>query len=108
MDNDILYSLDEMDEIFEDFQLDSIIMQGNKEYRIFLNDIVKKDLDDGKVTLNSIECSLLNIPDSVFKQIGIEDFLIDCKETNMRLVLSKKEETLEVLLARSTEDFPIY
>lgn len=107
MDNDTFYSLDKMDEIFEDFELQSIIVEGI-EYKILLNDRVKRDLNNGKIALNAIECSLLNIPDSVFNQIGNEDFLFDCNETNMRLVLSKKERVLEVLIARSPEDFPIY
>jgi len=109
LNEDILYTLDQMEKIFEDYQLDSIIVEGGKEYQILLNNRVKKDLEDGKITLNSIECSLLNIPDSVFKQINCnEDFLIDCREINMRLVLSKKGQTLEVLVVRPIGDFPIY
>ena len=101
------YRLDQMDGIFEGFQLDSIIVD-SKEYKILLNERVREDLKNGMITLNAIECSLLNISDSVFKSIGKEDFLIDCKETKMRLVLSKIDTKLEILVARKFENFPIY
>lgn len=105
----MLYTLEEMDEIFQDLELQSIILEGGKEFTIFLSDKVRQTLENGKITLNSIECSLLNMPDSLFKQInGNEDFLFDCKEANTRLVLSVREQTLEVLVARYIKDFPIF
>jgi hypothetical protein len=108
LDNDVLYTLEQMDEIFDGLQLKSIIMKGGNEYQIKLSDTIKKDLGSGMVALNSLECSLLNISDSVFRKIGNDDVLYDCKETNMRLVLSKRDNTLEVLVARPIEIFPIY
>ena len=108
MEEDVLYKLEDMDGMFEGFQLDSILAEGGIEYKILLNENVKEDLEEGRITLNAIECSLLNIPDSVFKSIGKEEFLIDCKETKTRLVLSKVDRTLEILIAKRAEDLPIY
>lgn len=108
LDKDIFYTLGQMDAIFDGLELKSIIMKGGNEYQIKLSDNIKKDLEDGIVNLNSIECTLLNIPDSVFKQIGNDGFLFDCKETNMKLVLLKNKKTLEVLIAHATKDLPIY
>lgn len=107
MEEEILYKLEDMDGVFEGFQLDSIIVD-QREYKILLNENVKEDIENGRITLNAIECSLLNIPDSVFRSIGKEDFLIDCKETKTRLVLSKVDRTLEILIAKKAEDLPIY
>ena len=107
MNEDILYKLEDMDEIFEEFQLDSIII-GEQKFKILLSKNVKEDIEHGKITLKALECSLLNIPDDVFKSIGQEEFLIDCKETKTRLVLSKINRTLKVLIAKKADDFKIY
>lgn len=102
-----LYQVKDMDTLFEGFSLDSI-MVSDIEYKITISERVRKDLEAGRVALNAIECSLMNIPNLVYKEIGEEDFLIDCSETKTRLVLSKTGTQLEVILACPSAELQIY
>ncbi len=97
----------DMNENFDEFHLDNII-KGEQRFKILLSENVKEDIKNGRITLDTIEFSLLDIPDSVYKSVGKEEFLIDCKNAKTRLILSKNNETLKILIAKKAEDFKIY
>lgn len=92
---------------YDENLLDSFICSGI-EYCINLSERVHSDMTCGLITLNEIECSLLNSPKNIFSESDNEDILYACKETGINLVISRYGKNIEVKLACRAERLKIY
>lgn len=93
-------AIDELE--FENFII------GNSVYHFSLSDKVKAELRDGRISTDQIEQTIFHIPNGLYKELGNEDFLMDCQHTGIRLIVSKADQNFEILLARIAEELPIY
>ena len=91
----------------DQLEFDSFFI-GNTTYHFTLSDRVKAELLENRISTNQIEETIFYIPSSLYKELGNEDFLIDCQATKTRLVICKVNQNFEILLARQSNELPIY
>jgi len=97
-----------MNEAGNKIELDNIIVNSIK-YKINLSDYVVEDIENGLITIENVELALLDIPNTILEeQKENEDFMVDSVDANMRLVISKADKNLNILIARKRMDFLIY
>lgn len=96
----------EIEEYPQDYELDSTVFN-NIIYRNYISKRVKNDIDKGLLTEDDITFSMIDIPNELY-DVEEKDFIIDCKGTNKRLVITKSFNNFFILLVRDTKELPIY